>query len=200
MNYRVVLRESLHRKLADHLASGFHGGELQEEACLALWRPGDGCDRYTGILSEVVLPQDGDRDLHGNVTVQGGYLNRVLDRALEANSGVAVLHSHPGPGWQALSGMDEDTESTIIAPFVRETRLPLLGLTMGSDAVWSARFWKRSTDGRFEPAHCTDVRRVGPRGTRCDSPPGACPPYVRRAGLVRTLDCWGLAAQTRLAW
>lgn len=199
MNYRVLLREVLHRELADHLLSGFRGGGFQEEACLALWRPGDGYNRYTGILDEVVLPEDGDRDLHGNVTVQGGYLNRVVDRALRANAGVVVLHSHPGPGWQALSGMDEDTESTIIAPFVRETGLPLLGMTMGTDGVWSARFWQRSDGGRFEPALCTDVRRVGPRHARADSPPAAHPPYARRPGLVRTLDCWGLTAQTRLA-
>ena len=199
MNYRVVLREALHLKLAGHLTSGFRGGDLQEEACLAVWRPGDGYNRYTGILGEVVLPQDGDRDLHGNVTVQGGYLNRVVDRALQVNAGVAVLHSHPGPGWQALSEMDEDTEGTIVAPFVRETGFPLLGLTMGSDAVWSARFWQRTRDGRFKPEHCTAVRLVGPRGTRCDSPPGAYPTYVRRRGLLRTLDCWGLAVQARLA-
>ncbi len=193
------MRESLHRTLANHLSSGFRGGDVQEEACLALWWPGDGCNCYSGILGEVMLPQAGDRDLHGNVTVQGGYLNRVVDRALEVNAGVAVLHSHPGPGWQALSGMDEDTESTIVAPFVRETGLPLLGLTMGSDAVWSARFWQQKKHGRFEPEHCTDVRRVGSRGMRCDSPPRAYPPYIRRPGLVRTLDCWGLSAQARLA-
>ena len=199
MNHRVVLRESLHRTLADHLSSGFRGGDLQEEACLALWRPGDGWNRYTGILAEAVLPRAGDRDLHGNVTVQGGYLNRVVDRALAAQAGVAVLHSHPGPGWQALSGMDEDTEGTIVAPFVRETGLPLLGLSMGSDGVWSARFWQRSRGGGFEPEHCTDVRRVGPRGTVSDSPPGVRPRTRRRPGLARTLDCWGLAAQARLA-
>ena len=199
MNHRVVLRESLHRTLADHLSSGFRGGDLQEEACLALWRPGDGWNRYTGILAEAVLPRRGDRDLHGNVTVQGGYLNRAVDRALAAKAGVAVLHSHPGPGWQALSGMDEDTEGTIVAPFVRETGLPLLGLTMGADGVWSARFWQRMRDGGFAPEYCTDVRRVGPRGTVSDSPPSARPPYQRRPGLVRTLDCWGLAAQARLA-
>ena len=199
MRYRVVLREALHQRLADHLSSGFQGDDLQEEACLALWRRGDGCNRYTGILGEVVLPQDGDRDLHGNVTVQGGYLNRVVDRALQMNAGIAVLHSHPGPGWQALSGMDEDTESTIVAPFVRETGLPLLGMTMGSDGVWSARFWQRSEGGRFQPSYCTDVRRVGPRHTGADSPPDTHPPYARRTGLIRTLDCWGLATQARLA-
>ena len=199
LNYRVVLREAVHRELADHLSSGFRSGDLQEEACLALWRPGDGYSRYTGILDDLVLPEVDDRDLHGNVTVQGGYLNRVLDVAVRANAGVAVLHSHPGPGWQALSGMDEDTESTIVAPFVRETGLPLLGMTMGSDGVWSARFWQRSERGRFEPTHCADVRRVGTRHTHVDSPPGAHLPYTRRPGLVRTLDSWGLEAQARLA-
>ena len=68
--------EALHLQLADHLLSGLRRGALQEDACLALWRPGDGYNRYTGILGDVVLPEDGDRDLHGNVTVHGGYLNR----------------------------------------------------------------------------------------------------------------------------
>ena len=54
MKHRVVLREVLHRQLADHLLSGFLRGGWQEEACLALWRRGDGFNRYTGILGEVV--------------------------------------------------------------------------------------------------------------------------------------------------
>ena len=147
--------------------------------------PRDGFNRYTAILGEVILPEDGDRDLHGNVTVHGGYLNRVLDRALKAQAGVAVLHSHPGCGWQAMSPMDDDTERTIIAPFIRETGLPLLGLTMGSDGVWSARFWQESGRGRIAPARCTDVRRVGPRHTGADWPPDAYPIYARRPSLVR---------------
>ena len=198
MNYRVVLREVLHRQLVDHLLSGLRRGGLQEEACLALWRRGDGFNRYTGILADIVLPEDGDRDLHGNVTVHGGYLNRVLDRALKVQSGVAVLHSHPSPGWQALSGMDDDTERNIVSPFVRETGLPLLGLTMGSDGVWSARFWQETGLGQIAPAHCSEVRQVGPRRTRADYAPGAHPPYARRPNLVRTVDSWGIDAQARL--
>ena len=174
-------------------------GDMQEEVCLALWRRGDGLNRYTGILGEVVLPEDGDRDLHGNVTVYGGYLNRVLDRALKAQAGVTVLHSHPGPGWQALSGMDDDTERNVIAPFIRETGLPLLGLTLGSDGAWSARFWQESRRGWIEPVHCTDVRWVGPRHTRADWHPDAYPSYARRPSLVRTIDSWGVEAQARLA-
>lgn len=199
MKYRVVLREVLHRQLADHLLSGFQRGGLQEEACLALWCRGDGFSCYTGILGEVFLPGEGDRDLHGNVTVQGGYLNRVLDRALKSRAGVAVLHSHPGPGWQALSIMDDDTERNILAPFIRETGLPLLGLTIGSDGVWSARFWQEVERGRIMPLQCTDVRRVGPRHTGADWPLDEYPPYTRRKSLVRTVDCWGIEAQKRLA-
>ena len=165
---------------------------------MALWRRGDGLNRYSGILGEVVLPEDGDRDLHGNVTVHSSYVNRVLDRALKAKAGVAVLHSHPGSGWQALSGMDDHSERNVIAPFIRETRLPLLGMTMGSDGCWSARFWKESGRGA-QPVYCTDVRRVGAQSTSADWPPDAYPPYVRRQSLVRTLDCWGVEAQTRLA-
>jgi hypothetical protein len=199
LKHRVVLRETLHRQLSDHLLSGFDRGGWQEEACLALWRRADGFNRYTGIVGEVVLPDDRDRDLHGNVTVQGGYLNRVLDRALTANAGVVVLHSHPGPGWQALSAMDDDTERNIIAPFIRETGLPLLGLTIGSDGVWSARFWQDAGRGRMVPVHCADVRRVGTRHTGADWPPDRYPPYARRQSLVRTVDSWGIEAQARLA-
>ena len=198
MIHRVVIREALHQELMDHLLSGFRHGRCQEEACFALWHRGDGFSRYTGVLGEVVLPADGDRDLHGNVTVHTGYLNRVVDRALKEQAGVAVLHSHPGSGWQALSGMDHDTERNVIAPFVRETRLPLLGMTMDSDGCWSARFWDESGP-EVKPLYCRDVRRVGARSTRADCPPDAYPPYARRKSLVRTLDCWGLEAQTRLA-
>lgn len=199
MKHRVVVREVLHRRLAEHLLSGFRCGDWQEEACLALWRRGDGFNRNTVILTEVVLPDDGDRDLHGSVTLQGGYLNRVLDRALKAQAGVAVLHSHPVPGWQALSTVDDNTERNIIAPYIRETGLPLVGLTIGSDGVWSARVWLESGQGHVVAVWCTDVRRVGPRHTRADSPPDAYPPYVRRPSLMRTVDGWGVEAQARLA-
>ena len=198
MIHRVVIREALHRELASHLLSRFQEGFGQEEACLALWHRGDGFNRYTGIIGEVMLPRDGERDLHGNVTVRSGYLNRVLDRALAERAGVAVLHSHPGSGWQELSGMDRHTEGVVVSPFVRETGLPLLGMTMGSDGCWSARFWDDSGSGA-RPLYCRDVRRVGARSTRADCPPDAYPPYVRRRSLVRTLDCWGLAVQAQLA-
>lgn len=198
MTSRVVLQEALHCELTNHLLSGFQNGQRQEEACLALWRRGDGINRYTGIVGEVVLPEHGDRDLHGNVTVNINYLNRVLDLAIKAQAGVAVLHSHPGPGWQAMSKMDYDSERNVIAPYIRETGLPLLGMTVGNDGYWSARFWQDSENG-VNPVHCSDVRRVGNRFSKADWRPDAYPAYARRQSSIRTLDCWGLDAQTRLA-
>ena len=199
MNHRVVIREKLHVELVGHLLNRLHGGHAQEEVCFALWYPGDGADRYTGILGELILPISDDRELHGNVTVHVQYLDRVLERALAAKAGVAALHSHPAGGWQDLSQDDEDTERNVILPFVRETGLPLLGLTLAENEIWSARFWHELRPGRIRLAHCTDVRRVGPRKSSADSPPHAYPPYARRTVLKRTLDSWGVTAQAQLA-
>ena len=198
MNHRVIVRESLHQALAGHLLSGFRRGRFQEEACFALWRRGDGLNRFTAILGEVILPESRDRALHGTVTLSTGYINRALDFALQANAGVAVLHSHPSSGWQAMSEIDYETERSIIAPFVRETQLPLLGMTMSGNGVWSARIWQ-SSGNDFNPIDCAAVRRVGPRFTKADSSPDAYPPYQRRPSMVRTLDSWGVQAQTQLA-
>ena len=57
MIHRVVIREVLHWEPASHLPGGFPKGLGQEGACLALWRRGDGFNRYTGIIGEVVLPE-----------------------------------------------------------------------------------------------------------------------------------------------
>ena len=200
MIHRVIIREGIHLELVDHLLSHLQGEETQEEVCFALWYPGDGTHRYTGILGEVILPTADDRELHGNVTVHGKYLNRVLERALAVNAGVAAFHSHPAAcGWQALSRDDNDTERNVILPFIRETQLPLLGLTLAENKVWSARFWHESRVGEVRLDHCTDVRRVGPRKSSADSPPFAYPAYTRRTILKRTLDSWGLVAQACLA-
>ena len=199
MNHRVVIREKLHLDIAGHLLHRLQDRHAQEEVCFALWYPGDGTHRYTGILGEVVLPASDDRELHGNVTVHIQYLDRVLERALAAKAGVAALHSHAACGWQGLSQDDEDTERNAILPFVRETGLPLLGLTLAKDEIWSARFWHELRPGRVDLVHCLDVRRVGPRKSSAESPPHACQSYARQTVLKRTLDSWGLAAQARLA-
>ena len=199
MNCRVILREKLHRRLAHHLLCHIQTESFQEEVCFALWYPGDGMNRYTAILGELILPDPDDRELHGNITVNGQYLNRVLDCALESRAGVAVLHSHPTCNWQDLSRDDYDTERNLILPFIRETRLPLLGLTLAKDKIWSGRFWDEPHLGNVLLTYCADIRRVGPRSSIADTAPETYPAYKRKTALKRTLDCWGLQKQAHLA-
>ena len=104
---------------------------------------------YTGILGEIIFPTTDDRDLHENVTVHGRYLNRVLDRALASKAGVAALHSHPACGWQGLSPDDHDTERNVILPYVRETRLPLLGMTLAKPGLGAAASGMNHTPETF---------------------------------------------------
>ena len=199
MIYRVIVRETVNKRLLDHLLSRVSPSYCQEEVCFSLWYPGDGVNCYTGILGDPILPNADDRNLHGNVTVHGGYVNRVLDCAMSAKAGVAVMHSHPFGGWQDLSPDDEDTERNILLPYVRETGLPLLGLTLANDGTWSARFWRERRIGEVQLAQCRRVHRVGPRMLSIDSKPSSYPSYSRRTILKRTLDCWGLEAQAKLA-
>ena len=74
---------------------------------------------------------------------------------------MAVLQIHPGSGWPSLSEMGHDTEGSVITPFVRETRFPLLGMTRGSDGCRSARFWDESGPGD-EPRHRLKTHRREP--------------------------------------
>ena len=111
--------------------------------------PGGGASTaIPALLAKSCFREDGDRDLHGNVTVRSGYLNRVLDRALAEGAGVAVV---PQSSRTRLAGVERygpPHGGVVVAPFVRETGLPLLGMTMGSDGCWSARFWDESARGR----------------------------------------------------
>ena len=54
-----------------------------------------------------------------------------------------MLHSHLGPGWQDVSEDDVVAERGRAALALAGTELPLVGLTLGTDGAWSARFWPR---------------------------------------------------------
>src|SRR6266851_7535358 len=95
----VLLSIAMTETLDDQLRMHLDKGPDQEDLTFALWRPSWGRTRLTAILQRLVLPEPGDRMLHGNVAFTPDYVQRVLQLA-DDGFGIALLHSPLGPGWQ----------------------------------------------------------------------------------------------------
>ena len=191
-DFSVAMTAQLDRALGIHL----HKPERQEDLAFAYWRPSIGARRYTAIIGELVSPGDGDRILQGNAAFEERYLARVL-KGIPAGAGVAFLHGHLGPGWQAMSADDVTAEHDRLAGQVAgRTMLPLLGMTRGTDGAWSARFWARSGPRRFERLEARTVRVVG-RDLRITFHPTDRPSEPTEA-LGETLTVWGRKAHDHL--
>lgn len=164
----------------------------QEELCFALYRPSSGERRFTAIVSEPLLPGAGERRVHGNVSFEGAYLDRAVQRAVEVGMGIAFLHAHPvGAVWQGMSRPDVDAESGMAGAVAAATGLPLVGLTLaGRSGVWSARQWYRAAPRMWSHLDCENVRVVGAvlRSYRC---PSLKPDAPSSQTLVRTVHAWG---------
>ena len=74
MTYEAVLTEGMHRRACEFLLRHFDRGQRQEELCFAPWRPSTGADRVSALVFDLVLPETGDRDLHGNAGFDAAYL------------------------------------------------------------------------------------------------------------------------------
>ncbi len=198
MSFDVVFTEKAEATSCDHLLQHYRRNELQEDLCFALWRPSSGKCRYSALIDEVVLPQTGERRLHVNASFESDYLARVLNLARDRNAGLAFMHSHPSAGFQGMSETDVEAERNVIAYPAGATGLPLVGLTVGTDGYWSARFWKR--DGRQMIRHwCEKVRVVGPHSYRIYSNDSIRQAPRRREVLRRTFDTWGHESQNKIA-
>ena len=189
MRFEAALTESLAEEAKAHLLREIRLGQHQEDLCFALWRPSTGASRRTGVISELVLPLRGERKRHGNVSFESAYLARVVRQACQTKTGVAFMHSHPTTGWQEMSPTDIIAERDRIAPPSRAAGLPLLGLTVGEDGVWSARFWHWNGQ-KFERVRCDKVRTVG-RRLGLSVHPSSVTPVVSSDRLRRTVDTWG---------
>ena len=131
--YSASLSSALHKEANAHLLRP----DGQEDLCFALWNPSQGSTRSTALLSELILPQPSERRVHGNASFLPNYFERAVAKAASANSGLAFLHSHPGPGWQDMSGDDIRAEQGHAAAAQGATGLPLVGLTLGTDGAWA---------------------------------------------------------------
>lgn len=155
----VALPETVNDDLKSHLIRE----DGQEDLTFALWTPSVGDNRRTGLVHTILLPEDGDRQVHGNASFNPQYFERACAKAMEEECGIAFLHSHPFPGWQRMSPDDIEAENQIAGTTSALTDLPLLGMTVGSDGTWSARFWEHTGQGHFERRWTPVVRSVGKR-------------------------------------
>jgi molybdopterin-synthase adenylyltransferase len=181
----VAMTGALDRELRAHLDKG----PAQEDLSFAYWRPSHGTNRLTAILARMVPPADGDRALQGNVAFMPQYLRRVFAERPQ-DCGIALLHSHLGPGWQGMSQDDVVAERDRLAGAVHgQSALPLLGMTLGTDGAWSARLWQRTAPRVYERAWARSVRVAG-KALRITYHPAVTPPSVQ-PGQVATVSVWG---------
>ena len=178
--------------LGEHL----HKEARQEDLAFAYWRPSVGKQRFTAVITRLVLPEAGDRILRGNVAFLPQYLDRVLGEVPEG-CGVAFIHGHPGPGWQGMSHDDVVAERDRLAGAVAgRTGFPLIGLTRGVDGAWSGRLWLRKAPRCYERRWVRSVRVAGSRLGITHHP--GLPDVSITDSQVATLSVWGQEAQEQL--
>jgi molybdopterin-synthase adenylyltransferase len=183
----VAMTADTHRELWSHLVRA----DGQEDVCLGTYRTSTGATRRTALIRKVILPEPGERDVHGNASITGDYVLRALAIAQGRDEGLALCHSHPrGRGWQSMSGPDRDAESAY-ANLCRElTGLPLVGMTLAGDGQWSARHWDFGTGTDVDATACENVRVVGDHLALSWNDALVLPPRPQ-ASHVRSVACWG---------
>jgi hypothetical protein len=195
MKYSIALTSHTHDVLKNHLLRA----DGQEDVCYALWHPGQGANRMTALVTEAILPNDGDRHIHGNASTTSEYLSRAIKAATANNCGIVFLHSHPFPGWQGMSTDDINTERRQAITAKATTGLPLVGMTIGTDGSWSGRFWPKIAPKTYQRRWCESVRVLGDGGLAVMFNNELLPPPAFREELRRTVSAWGEGAQQKLA-
>ena len=196
-SYDAVFPHNIYEQASNHLLKHVRANKCQEELCFALWQPSTGKNRYTAIISEIIEPNPEERILKGNVAFKSEYLSRALRLAVDRGMGLAFMHNHLTAGWQDMSDEDIVAERDRIAPVSAATRLPLVGLTMGTDGSMSSRFWLNRKQS--SPVWCSKVRVVGANVMKVTYNDSIITAYQRREQLKRTIDSWGLPMQQKIA-
>lgn len=170
-----------------------------EDVSFALWTPSRGAQRLTALVHTPILPRPAERERHGNVTFHPEYFERALDAAVRAGCGIALMHSHPaGRGWQRMSPDDVRAERKLASAADAVTDLPLVGMTLAGDGIWSARFWHQLRGRTYRRHWSESVRRVGKR-LEASFFVGLAPIPQYRDLFRRTRTVWGPEAHESLA-
>ena len=197
MRYEAALPNEVDRTARNHLLRHYRQEHYQEDLCLALWFPSRGHRRLTAIVNRILPPSENEVRLHGNASFEGSYITRAVREACKHSAGLAIMHSHPSPGWQDVSGPDIAAERDHVAYVAGATGKPLLGMTIGTDGVWSARFWQRE-NGEMTGIWCRKVRVPTPNQYKVFWKPTAIREMEDRRLLRRTIDTWGIDTQRNI--
>ena len=172
--------------------------DRQEDLCFALWRQSLGRSRTTALIERLILPREGERNVHGNASFEPEYLIRALSEAAACGAGLALLHSHPlGRGWQGMSADDVAAEQGNAGAVFGATGFPLVGLTLAGDGTWSARFWERIAPRTYFRNRCATARVVGDQLSVSYLDKLVPPPHASEH-QVRTVSAWGEESQAHL--
>ena len=197
MTREAALSEDVDRVASNHLLRHYRDSRIQEEICFGLWYPSQGDSRLSAVVQRVLLPREGEVRLHGNASFEGRYVTRVIREARRARAGIALMHSHPSPGWQSLSEQDIQAERDEVAYSAQATGYPLLGLTIGDDGYWSGRFWFKEA-GRMVGVWCRKIRVPTRTRYRIYWKHSALKKLAETERLRRTLETWGIGVQQRI--
>lgn len=154
--FSVALPHALNEELKTHLLRD----DEQEDATFGLYYPSVGAEQFTALVFKLILPEEGDLDIHGNVEIHPQYFKRVCRMAAKEKAGVVLLHSHQSPGWQNMSPDDIETEQGYAPTALTFSDLPLVGMTLGTDGTWSARIWELEEE-QYQKNWASIVRVVG---------------------------------------
>jgi molybdopterin-synthase adenylyltransferase len=192
----IAIPYQVNEQLRRHLIIG----DEQEEVAFAFWYPSIGLGRFTALIHSIEFPHgEEDRILQGNVLIKSEYFKRVCRIAMEKKSGIAMLHSHPGNGWQSMSADDIKAEMKFAAPADDLTEMPFVGLTAGQDGVWSGRQWIYSEQSKqYKRQWANNIRVYGEKfeihhNDRIQSP------VKYRENFKRTITVWGKENHRKLA-
>lgn len=194
MIYNVSIAESTNKVLEDHLLKG----GLQEYLSFGFYNPSSGINKFSGLITEILLPEKEDQNLHGNVSYNSCYFDKVSARALKIQSGIVFIHSHPGPGWQNMSKDDEIVEKMLASRVQAISGLPLLGMTIGSDGYWSARFWIKTGREKYKREWSQSIKVMGESLKIYYNDKLLIPPSFGEE-FTRTISSWGEKKQNDIA-
>jgi molybdopterin-synthase adenylyltransferase len=171
----------------------------QEDICFASWYPSKSDRGTTALIADPILPNQGERIVHGNASFSSSYFLRAAREASAAGGGVVLLHSHPGGrGWQGMSGDDVAAEQGHAAQAEVLTDLPLVGITMAGDGAMSGRVWQRAGRKNWHHSSLATIRVAGSE-LRFTFQPSLRPAPPSTTRQIRTVSAWGRASQANLA-